>query len=72
MGCHIFLSEGVQAVAQLSVGHPVAGDSHKSIVGGDHGDDQSLLSGGGTEENLDDLDDLDDLDPLDPLDDLDV
>ena len=49
LGLHIFLSEGVQGLAQLSVGHSVAGESHKSIVGGDHGDDQSLLSGGGAE-----------------------
>ena len=53
------------------MGGSVGGDSHESLVGGDHGDGQSLVSGGDMTETSEDFDldplDLDPLD-LDPLD----
>jgi hypothetical protein len=67
---HILLTGGVQG-EDHTTGGSVGGDSHESLVGGDHGDDQSLVFGGDMTETLEDFDsepsDLDPLD-LDPLD----
>ena len=67
---HTLLIGGVQGELQ-EMGGSVGGDSHESLVGGDHGDGQSLVSGGDMTETSEDFDldplDLDPLD-LDPLD----
>ena len=63
---HILLTGGVQG-EDHTTGGSVGGEYHESLVGGDHGDGQSLVSGGDMTDSLEDFD-SEPLEPLEPSD----